>query len=144
MANHLRTELVLNALEVALPRRQKLIRSANTLPMLSASAAEKAGVRPSMDSVGNSYHNALCESFFATFECELLDRRPFRFQTGARMAILDFVQGCSVPAPFFFAGEGRCRSASFGTFRSFRFFFLTERDSKRLPKVRRSMEVVGC
>jgi putative transposase len=28
-----------------------------------------------MGSVGDAYDNALCESFFATLECELLDRR---------------------------------------------------------------------
>jgi len=36
------------------------------------------GVRPSMGTVGDAYDNALCESFFATLECELLDRRRFR------------------------------------------------------------------
>ena len=39
---------------------------------------EEAGVRPSMGSVGDCYDNALCESFFATLECELLDRRRFK------------------------------------------------------------------
>jgi hypothetical protein len=33
-----------------------------------------AGVRPSMGSVGDAYDNAMCESLFATLECELLDR----------------------------------------------------------------------
>ena len=40
----------------------------------------EAGVRPSMGTVGDCYGNALCESFFATLECELLDRRRFRNQ----------------------------------------------------------------
>ena len=35
-------------------------------------------MRPSMGSVGDAYDNAMCESFFATLECELLDRRRFR------------------------------------------------------------------
>jgi putative transposase len=35
----------------------------------------EAGVRPSMGSVGDAYDNAMCESFFATLECELLARR---------------------------------------------------------------------
>ena len=34
----------------------------------------EAGVRPSVGSVGDCYDNTLCESFFATLECELLDR----------------------------------------------------------------------
>jgi len=40
------------------------------------------GVRPSMGTVGDAYDNALCESFFATLECELLDRRRFRTPAG--------------------------------------------------------------
>ena len=36
---------------------------------------KEAGVRPSTGSVGDAYDNAMCESFFATLECELLDRR---------------------------------------------------------------------
>ena len=34
---------------------------------------EEAGLRPSMSSIGDCYDNALCESFFAILECELLD-----------------------------------------------------------------------
>jgi putative transposase len=37
--------------------------------------------------------NALCESFFATLECELLDRRRFPTQAEARMAVFDFIEG---------------------------------------------------
>jgi hypothetical protein len=33
-----------------------------------------------MGSVGDAYDNAMCESFFATLECELLDRRRFKTQ----------------------------------------------------------------
>jgi putative transposase len=53
----------------------------------------EAGVRPSMGSVGDAYDNAMCESFFATLECELLDRRPFKNQVEARMAVFDFIEG---------------------------------------------------
>ncbi len=53
----------------------------------------EAGVRPSMGSVGDAYDNALCESFFATLECELLDRRRFPTQAEARMAVFDFIEG---------------------------------------------------
>jgi putative transposase len=53
----------------------------------------EAGVRPSMGSVGDAYDNALCESFFATLECELLDRQRFRTQVEARLAIFDFIEG---------------------------------------------------
>ena len=53
----------------------------------------EAGVRPSMGSVGNAYDNALGASFFATLECELLDRRRFPTQVEARMAVFDFIEG---------------------------------------------------
>jgi putative transposase len=46
-----------------------------------------------MGTVGDAYDNAMCESFFATLECELLDRRRFRSQAEARMAVFDFIEG---------------------------------------------------
>jgi len=51
------------------------------------------GVRPSMGSVGDAYDNAMCESFFATLECELLWRTRFRTQAQARMAVFEFIEG---------------------------------------------------
>ena len=54
---------------------------------------DEAGVRPSMGSVGDCFDNAMCESFFATLECELLDRRRFKTQIEARMAIFEFIEG---------------------------------------------------
>ncbi|AIQ89298.1 Transposase orfB, IS3 family [Methylobacterium oryzae CBMB20] len=50
-------------------------------------------MRPSMGSVGDAYDNAMCESFFATLECELLDRRRFASQAQARMAVFTFIEG---------------------------------------------------
>ena len=47
----------------------------------------------SMGSRGDCYDNALCESFFATLECELLQRSSFRTPIEARMAVFDFVEG---------------------------------------------------
>ena len=52
-----------------------------------------AGVRPSMGSVGDAYDNAMCESFFATLECELLDRCRFKTQAEARRAVFEFIEG---------------------------------------------------
>jgi putative transposase len=49
-------------------------------------------VHPSMGSVGDAYDNALCESFFATLECEFLDRPRFQTQAEARMAIFEFIE----------------------------------------------------
>ena len=53
----------------------------------------EAGVRPSMGSVGDAYDNAMAESFFATLECELLDRRRFKTQAEARIAVFEFIEG---------------------------------------------------
>jgi putative transposase len=50
-------------------------------------------VRPSTGSVGDAYDNAMCESFFATLECELIDRRRFRSHSEARMAVFQFIEG---------------------------------------------------
>ena len=46
-----------------------------------------------MGSVGDAYDNAMCESFFATLECELLARRKFKTKAEARMAIFEFIEG---------------------------------------------------
>jgi len=53
----------------------------------------EAGVRPSLGSVGDCFDNAMCESFFATLECELLDRRRFATKAEARMALFHFIEG---------------------------------------------------
>ena len=46
-----------------------------------------------MGSVGDAYDNAMCESFFATLECELLDRCRFKTQTEARRTVFEFIEG---------------------------------------------------
>ena len=46
-----------------------------------------------MGSVGDAYDNAMCESFFATLECELLNRQSFKTQVEARLAVFDFIEG---------------------------------------------------
>jgi putative transposase len=99
MASHLRTTLVLDALEMALGRRRPkaVIHHSDQGTQYTSIAfglrCKQAGVRPSMGSVGDAYDNALCESFFATLECELLERRRFRSQAEARMAVFDFIEG---------------------------------------------------
>jgi putative transposase len=50
-------------------------------------------VRPSMGSVGDAYDNAMCESFFATLACELLERERFGNQAEAKMKVFDFIEG---------------------------------------------------
>jgi putative transposase len=99
MATHLRTELVLEALNMALGQRrpQEVIHHSDQGTQYTSIAfgqrCREAGVRPSMGSVGDCFDNALCESFFATLECELLERRRFRTQGEARMAVFEFLEG---------------------------------------------------
>jgi len=40
----------------------------------------------------------MCESFFATLECELLDRRKFATKAAARMACFEFIEGWYTPS----------------------------------------------
>ena len=54
---------------------------------------EQLGVRPSMGSVGDAYDNAMAESFFATLECELLDRTRFQTQREAHFAVFEWIEG---------------------------------------------------
>ncbi len=99
MASHLRTELVLEALNMAIEQRrpsQVVHHSDHGTQYTSIAFGQRCrelGVRPSMGSVGDCYDNAMCESFFATLECECLDRNRFRTQTEARMAVFDFIEG---------------------------------------------------
>jgi putative transposase len=98
MATHLRTELVLAALNMALEQRRPggVIHHSDQGTQYTSLAfgqrCRKAGVRPSMGSVGDCFDNALCESFFATLECELLDRRRFKNQEEARTAVFEFLE----------------------------------------------------
>ena len=55
-----------------------------------ARACRAAGVERSMGSVGDCY-DAMAESFFATLECELLDRTAFENRNAARMSVFDFI-----------------------------------------------------
>ncbi len=58
-----------------------------------AQACRAAGVERSMGSVGDCFDNAMAESFFATLECELIDRSVFENRNQARMAIFDYIEG---------------------------------------------------
>jgi len=99
METHLRTELVLAALDMAVAQRRPrdVIHHSDQGCQYTSVAfggrCRAAGIRPSMGSVGDAYDNALCESFFATLECELLDRQRFAIQAEARGAIFDFIEG---------------------------------------------------
>ena len=99
MATHLRTELVLDAFDMAVTQRQprNVIfhsdRGTQYTSIAFGQRCRQAGVQPSMGSVGDAYDNALCESFFASLECELLDRTTFRSHAEARLAVFKYIEG---------------------------------------------------
>jgi putative transposase len=99
MEDHLRTELVLDALNMAVAQRepQEVVLHSDQGCQYTSIAfglrCREAGVRPSTGSVGDAYDNAMCESFFATLECELLARRRFASRPEARLAVFDFIEG---------------------------------------------------
>jgi len=98
MANHLRAELVLAAMEMAIGQRRpgnvihRSDQGCRYTSLAFGTRCKEAGVRPSMGSVGDAYDNAMCESFCATLECELLERRRFASQAEARMACFSFIE----------------------------------------------------
>jgi len=98
MATNPRTQLVLDALNMALQQRKpnNVIHHSDQGCQYTSIAfgnrCTEMGVRPSMGSAGDCYDNALCESFFATLECELIDRSTFRSHPEARIAIFRFIE----------------------------------------------------
>ena len=96
---HLKTELVLSALNMALMQRrpQGVIHHSDRGCQYTSYAfgkrCQEAGVMPSMGSTGDAYDNAMAESFFATLEREVLDRRRFQSQAEARLAIFQWLEG---------------------------------------------------
>jgi putative transposase len=99
MATHLRTELVQDALDMAVARRgaRGVIHHSDHGCQYTSLAfgrrCELMGIQISMGSVGDAYDNAVAESFFGTLECELLDRYTFRTQADARRAVFRYIEG---------------------------------------------------
>jgi len=100
MADHLRAELVVDALEMALwnrrPRPGVLHhsdRGGQYTSLAFGRRCREAGILPSMGRVGNAYDNAMAEAFFATLETELLTRRTFPHRGAARAALFDYIEG---------------------------------------------------
>ncbi len=98
MTTHLRTELVLEALHMAFAQRRPATvihpsdQGCQYTSIAFGQRCREMGIRPSMGSVGDAYDNAMCESFFATLECELLDRQRLKNQVEARLAVFDFIE----------------------------------------------------
>lgn len=99
MTTHLRTTLVLDALDMALEQRRPVAvihhsdHGSQYTSLAFGHRCTAMGVRPSRGTVGDAYDNAMAESFFATLECELLNRRTFHSQVEARTAIFRYIEG---------------------------------------------------
>ena len=99
MAGHLRTELVLDALDMAAQERNsdETIHHSDQGTQYTAidfgQRCRAEGVRPSMGSRGDCYDNAMCESFFATLECELIERETYDTRSEARLSVFSFIEG---------------------------------------------------
>ena len=99
MADHLRTELALEALHLALTSRRPgpgLIHHTDRGCQYTATAYQQVlgahGIAPSMSRTGNCYDNALAESFFATLKRELIDTQPWPTRRMARQAIFEWLE----------------------------------------------------
>ena len=98
MAPHLRTERGLAALNMAIGQRRPdgVVHHSDQGTQYPSLAFGKRGremrVVTSTGSAGDGFDNAMAESFFATLECELIDRRPFESQAEARMAVFEFIE----------------------------------------------------
>jgi putative transposase len=95
---HMTADLVLAALNMALLTRkpESVIHHSDQGSQYTSVAfgkrCEDMKVRPSMGTVGDAYDNAMAESFFATLECELIDRRVWKTHTEARLAIFTWIE----------------------------------------------------
>ncbi len=100
MSSRMTTQIVLDALAMGIDQRRPAEgvihhsdQGCQYTSIEFGRRCREAGVRPSMGSVGDCYDNAMCESFFATLECELLDRVRFADCAEAELAVFDFIEG---------------------------------------------------
>ena len=99
MAEHMRSELVLDALQMALARRcpdPGLIhhsdQGAQYVSLTFGQKARDAGVAVSMGSRGDCYDNAVAESFFATIKKELVHRHPWPTRRELSSAVFEYIE----------------------------------------------------
>ena len=99
MRDTLATEIVTAALDMAILRARPAAglihhsdHGAQYTSTVFGQRCQEAGIIPSMGTVGDAYDNALAESFFATLECELIDREIFSTRDKARTKIFDYLE----------------------------------------------------
>lgn len=100
MAEHMRTELVTDALAMAIHQRRPptgVIHHSDKGSQYTSVAfgqrCAQAGIRPSTGRTGTCFDNAITESFFASLECELIDRRVFRTRSQAEREVFGYIEG---------------------------------------------------
>jgi putative transposase len=98
IADHLRAELVADALEMARLRRhpsQTVVHSDHGSQYTSwvfGQRLRKAGLFGSMGTVGDALDNAVAESFFASLQCELLDRHRWNTRADLARAMFHYIE----------------------------------------------------
>jgi putative transposase len=99
LQDRMTAELVVSALNMALHTRrpESVIHHSDQGAQYTSTEfgtrCREMGVRPSMGTVGDAYDNAMAESFFATLECELIDRRSWKTKAEAKTAVFRWIEG---------------------------------------------------
>jgi putative transposase len=100
MASHMRTELVVDALQMAVWRRKPSAglvhhsdRGVQYTAISFGKRLEEVGIVPSMGRTGTALDNAMAESFIATLKTELVHRQRFPDREVARSAIFEYLEG---------------------------------------------------
>jgi putative transposase len=100
LASHMRTDLVLDALRMALGQRDhgadfELVAHTDRGSQYTSAdytqALDDAGVLASVGSVGDAYDNAMAESFVDTFKTELVADRSWRSRSQLELAVVEYV-----------------------------------------------------
>ena len=100
LAGHMRTDLVLDALRMALGTREhgadfELVahtdRGSQYTSALYTQTLQDHGVLASVGSVGDAFDNAVAESFVDSFKTELIADRVWRTKTQLELAIVEYI-----------------------------------------------------
>ena len=99
MENHLRTEIVVDALQMAIWRRKPapglVHHSDQGVQYTALSFSERlreVGITPSMGRTGSALDNAMAESFVSTLKAELVSRMEFPTRQAAKTAIFEYLE----------------------------------------------------
>lgn len=99
MAEHMRSELVVEALQMAVTRRRPQAgvvhhsdQGSQYVSLAFGQQARDAGIAVSMGSRGDCFDNAVAESFFATLKKELVHRQPWPSRRDLSSAIFEYIE----------------------------------------------------